>query len=174
MRFYCIATSIAFLATAAAAAALGGCGYLPSEMNGGSSKSNTELPDGVHASIVARQQFTNCNSAAKGYHRVTFKDLYNTTGDRDTPFVPSPSAPAQYDVTAYVWGSDNCSQTGRCSGGDHYWLIERGPGDEFTTWVVTPQFPRIVIQSTCRNRLKVGERFRFSFSHGKLLGFSRR
>ncbi|MFC6978037.1 hypothetical protein [Microbulbifer taiwanensis] len=40
--------------------------------------------------------------------------------------------------------------------------------------MVTPQYPRITIQSTCRDRLKVGERYRFSFSRGKLVGFSRR
>lgn len=166
MRYFDVAAALAV----AALASLSSCGYLPSEMAvPGARKSGP----GPHARIVTHRQTVNCGTPARGFRRVTFDDIYTTTGDPDIPFVEKKSAPAQFDITAYVWGSDNCSKTGRCSGGDHYWLIERGPGDDFSTWVVTPQYPRITIHSSCRGQLKVGRRYRFSFSRGELVGFSR-
>lgn len=144
-----------------------GCGYLPSEL----APKKKEKP--AHARVVAKQHTVSCGTPTRGFRKVGFDDLYATTGDLDHPFREADDTPVQYDVNAYVWGFDNCVQAGTCKGGDNYWLIGRGPGNDFTTWVVTPQFPRITIQSPCRQRLRVGERYRFSFSRGHLVGFSK-
>lgn len=144
-----------------------GCGYLPSQMAGAGKKS-----DSAHARINARKHTASCDTGARGFRNVRFRDIFITTGDRDQPFRESDRQPAQYDVNAYVWGFENCTESG-CDGG-HFFLIERGPGSDFSTWVVTPQYPRIVIESRCLKQLKVGERYRFSFSRGTLIGFSRR
>lgn len=146
-------------------AAPSGCGYLPSEL----AKPGKGKPQ-PHARVNAVQHTTSCGTPARGFRRLRFDDLYITTGDPDVPFRESSNRPAQYDVRAYVWGYGKCRG---CRGGDHYWLIERGPEGDFSTWVVTPQYPRITIQSTCSQQLKVGQRYRFSFSRGKLVGFSR-
>lgn len=144
-----------------------GCGYLPSEFSGGKKKSS------AHARVIAKQHTVSCSTPARGFKRVLFDDLYTTTSNSRHPFREADDMPAQFDVYAYVWGFDDCSSAGSCQGGDNYWLIGRGPGNDFTTWVVTPQFPRITIHSSCRKQLRVGERYRFSFSRGKLVGFSR-
>jgi len=151
----------------------GGCGYLPSELAPPEKKDEEQEKPAPRARIVAKQHTASCAAPARGFRRVQFDSLYATTGDPDRPFREADDLPAQFDVSAYVWGFDDCMRAGTCEGGDHYWLIGRGPRDDFTTWVVTPQFPRITIQSTCRERLKVGERYRFSFSRGQLVGFSR-
>ncbi len=165
MRFTGLAVAIGTLALISTS----GCGYLPSEL----AKPGEGKTRG-HARILAKQHTVSCKTQARGFRRVKFDDLYTFTDDARQPFREADNTPAQYDVSAYVWGFDNCMTGGTCTGGDHYWLIGRGPGSDFTTWVVTPQYPRITIQSTCRDRLKVGERYRFSFSRGKLVGFSRR
>ncbi|SDJ97414.1 hypothetical protein [Microbulbifer yueqingensis] len=148
--------------------AVAGCGYLPSELSGGKKPAA-----GAHARVVARPHSVSCDTPARGFRKVSFARLYQTTGDRKEPFRESADLPAQYDVDAYVWGYRKCHTGENCTAGDHYWLIERGPGDDFEVWVVTPQYPRIAIQSSCRDRLKVGQRYRFSFSRGQLVGFSR-
>lgn len=174
---------------------LSGCGYLPSEMEIPDAKESEgkeaeAKPDKAkpekaearaeprkakrtaHARIRAKPHTVDCDTPARGFQQVAFDDLYTITGDSDAPFREADDRPAQFNVAAYVWGSDRCSQYADCEQGDHYWLIGKGPRGDYRTWVVTPQFPRIPIQSTCRDKLKVGERFRFSFSHGKLVGFS--
>ncbi|SEA46796.1 hypothetical protein [Microbulbifer marinus] len=163
MRFFGLAATI----SACALVVTSGCGYLPSEMSAG--KKST-----AHARIKAKQHTVSCSTPARGFRRVKFDDLYTFTDNSEHPFQEAANTPAQYDVDAYVWGSDNCMRRGKCTGGDHYWLIGRGPGNDFSTWVVTPQFPRITIQSNCPNQLKVGRRYRFSFSRGSLVGISRR
>lgn len=150
--------------------ALSGCGYLPSEMEG-KPKSDTSKPPEASAGVAIHA--AGCEVRAKNFKLLTFDDLYDITGDPRHPFRPSANLPAKYDVRAFVWGYDNCRERGTCQHGDHYWLIRRGPEDDFTTWVVTPQFPRITIESRCKEQLKVGERYRFSFESGKLVGFSK-
>ncbi|WP_428820249.1 hypothetical protein [Microbulbifer sp. MCCC 1A16149] len=147
--------------------AMTGCGYLPSEMEPDPKAGAPKAAAGV--SIHA----ASCETRAKGYKILSFDDLYNFTDDPRHPFQPAPNLPAKYDVRAYVWGYDNCLEKGRCEHGDYYWLIKRGPEGDFSTWVVTPQFPRITIESRCKNDLKVGQRYRFSFDNGKLVGFSK-
>lgn len=184
MRFYGAITALGVLTLVS----LQGCGHLPSEMAEpeGEEAEKPESPARTetkaapqrsgrpaHARIKAKPHTVDCNSPAKGFQRVAFRDLYTETGDTDAPFREADSAPSQFDVSAYVWGYDQCTGAGTCEGGDHYWLIGNGPRGDLQTWVVTPQFPRITIQSTCDEKLEVGERFRFSFSHGKLVGFSR-
>ena len=164
MRLRGLALLLGFLTLAS----VQGCGYLPSQMSGSGKKS-----DSAHARINARMHNASCNAGARGFRNVRFRDIFISTGDPDQPFRESKQQPAQYDVSAYVWGYESCAQAG-CSGGGHFFLIEPGPRGDFTTWVVTPQYPRIVIESSCRDRLKVGERYRFSFSRGALVGFSRR
>ncbi|WP_193161810.1 hypothetical protein [Microbulbifer hainanensis] len=166
MRFPSVTTALIVIALGM----LSGCGYLPSELSTPGSDADS---GGPHARIIAIQHTASCDTPARGFRTITFDDLYATTGDPDKPFRKVASAPAQYDINAYVWGTDNCSRRGQCNGGDHFWLIERGPGSDFSTWVVTPQFPRITIQSNCRDQLKVGKRYRFSFSRGALIGISR-
>ncbi|WP_299596454.1 hypothetical protein [uncultured Microbulbifer sp.] len=149
---------------------MSGCGYLPSEMESeiGTGKSKTpEAAAGV--SIHA----ASCKTPAKGFKLVTFDDLYDVTDDPRLPFRPASNLPQKYDVRAFVWGYDNCQEKGTCQHGDHYWLIRRGPEGDFSTWVVTPQFPRITIESRCKEHLKVGKRYRLSFDNGKLVGLSR-
>ena len=163
MRLHGLALLLGFLSLVS----VQGCGYLPSQMAGSGKAS-----DSAHARINARKHTASCDTGARGFRNVRFSDIFVTTGDPDVPFRESDKSPAQYDVSAYVWGYQSCSQSG-CAGG-HYFLIERGPGGDFSTWVVTPQYPRIVIESRCRDQLKVGERYRFSFSRGTLVGFSRR
>ncbi|SHF18994.1 hypothetical protein SAMN04487965_1586 [Microbulbifer donghaiensis] len=165
MRFIGLAASIGALALAVTS----GCGYLPSEMSGARKDKS-----GAHARIKAKQHTVSCKTPARGFRRIKFDDLYTFTDNSAEPFREADNTPAQYDVDAYVWGFDNCMKRGTCTGGDHYWLIGRGPGNDFSTWVVTPQFPRITIQSTCQQQLRVGNRYRFSFSRGKLVGMSRR
>ncbi|WP_323845528.1 hypothetical protein [Microbulbifer magnicolonia] len=165
MRLFGLAATIGAFALAATA----GCGYLPSELEApGKGKS------GPHARVTAKLHTVSCTTPARGFRRVKFDDLFAFTDDSEHPFREAYNTPAQYDVNAYVWGFDNCMKRGTCDQGDHYWLIGRGPGNDFSTWVVTPQFPRITIQSQCQKQLKVGERYRFSFSRGQLVGFSRR
>ena len=149
---------------------LSGCGYLPSEMNG-DIKTDKSKPPGT-AAIVAMHT-ASCETPAKGYKLVSFDTLYEFTDDPRQPFQPSANLPAKYDVRAYLWGYDNCMAKGTCKHGDHYWLIKRGPEDDFATWVVTPQYPRITIASRCKDHLKVGKRYRLSFENGKLVGLSR-
>ncbi|MFD1217169.1 hypothetical protein [Microbulbifer celer] len=169
MRYFSVSRVFSALLLATLAGT-GGCGYLPSEMEG----VTKPKPEGKPApASTTRQHTASCDTAAKNYRVVQFDELYDTTGDPRSPFRPAPNIPAQYDVNAYVWGYDNCMQQGNCSNGDHYWLIKRGPEGDFSTWVVTPQFPRITIASTCKGRLKVGKRYRFSFKNGALVGFSR-
>ncbi|QIL91425.1 hypothetical protein GNX18_17780 [Microbulbifer sp. SH-1] len=150
--------------------ALSGCGYLPSEMEGKPKNHNSNPPEtaaGVALHAVG------CDVRAKNFKLLKFDDLYTFTNDPKHPFQPAANLPSKYDVRAFVWGYDNCKARGTCQHGDHYWLIKRGAEGDFTTWVVTPQFPRITIESRCKERLKVGERYRFSFENGKLVGFSR-
>ncbi|WGL18307.1 hypothetical protein PVT68_08435 [Microbulbifer bruguierae] len=148
--------------------ALSGCGYLPSEMEPTpKTEKSPETADGVSLHAAS------CDVKAKGYKLVDFGDLYDATSDPRHPFRPATNLPAKYDVRAYVWGYDNCMEKGQCQNGDHYWLIKRGPENDFSTWVVTPQFPRITIESRCKDRLKVGERYRLSFENGNLVGFSK-
>lgn len=182
MRFYGLAAILGVLALLSTS----GCGHLPSELAPPEKKeTETQKKEAVtqkksvtqkaaaHAHVAARPHTVSCDTPARDFRKIRFDDLYITTGDPDNPFRVSEKAPAQYDIAAYVWGSDSCVQAGTCKGGDHYWLIGRGPGDDFRTWVTTPQYPRITVQSECRQRLKVGEKYRFSFSRGKLVGFSR-
>ncbi|WP_158681557.1 hypothetical protein [Microbulbifer pacificus] len=150
--------------------ALSGCGYLPSEMEG-KPKSGKSMPPESTAGVAMHA--ASCEVRAKGYKLQTFDDLYEFTDDPRHPFQPATNLPAKYDVQAFVWGYDNCLERGTCQHGDHYWLIKRGPEEDFSTWVVTPQFPRITIESRCKENLKVGERYRFSFEGGKLVGFSK-
>ena len=164
MRLHGLALLLGFLLLVS----VQGCGYLPSQMAGAGKKS-----DSAHARINARQHTASCSTGARGFRNVRFRDIFITTGDRDQPFRESDRQPAQYDVNAYVWGYQSCAQSD-CAGGGHFFLIEQGPADDFSTWVVTPQYPRIVIASACSDKLKVGERYRFSFSRGTLVGFSRR
>ncbi|WHI51788.1 hypothetical protein P3339_02855 [Microbulbifer sp. MLAF003] len=110
---------------------------------------------------------------SQGFRPIAFDALYTFTGDERQPFQEKTSIPAQFDVEAYVWGSERCAPSAFCKRGDYYWLIGRGPGNEFNTWVVTPQYPRMIIQSPCYEWLRIGQRYRFSFSRGKLVGFSR-
>ncbi|MCK7598683.1 hypothetical protein M0G74_15500 [Microbulbifer sp. CAU 1566] len=147
-----------------------GCGYLPSEME---PKPKAEKSKAPESAAGVSLHAASCDSRAKGYQTVAFDDLYDVTGDPRHPFSPAANIPAKYDVRAYVWGYDNCGEKGTCQHGDYYWLIKRGPEDDFSTWVVTPQFPRITIESRCKGQLKVGERYRFSFDNGKLVGFSK-
>ncbi|MCA0894548.1 hypothetical protein [Microbulbifer agarilyticus] len=149
---------------------LTGCGYLPSEMDGKPKAAEAKPQD---ASAEVFNHVASCGARAKGYKLLPFNDLYVTTDDPRFPFQRASNLPRNFDVRAYVWGFQSCESLSDCNGGDHYWLIGRGPGDDFSTWVVTPQFPRITISSSCRNTLKVGERYRFSFSNGQLTGFSR-
>lgn len=170
MRLYGVAAAICALSLVF----LGGCGYLPSEMSAtASKKDDAQSRPEPHARISVKRQTVSCNTSAQNFREIPFDNLFRTTGKTRRPFVEAPDLPAQFDVYAYVWGYDNCSQAGTCESGGHYWLIGRGPGREFRTWVVTPQFPRLTIHSVCRDRLKVGQRFRFSFSRGQLVGFSR-
>ena len=149
---------------------LSGCGYLPSEME---SEIKTDKSKPPEATAGASIHAASCETRAKGYKLVTFDDLYTFTEDPRQPFQPAANLPAKYDVRAYLWGYDNCLEKGTCQHGDHYWLIKRGPEGDFSTWVVTPQFPRITIESRCKDHLKVGKRYRLSFDNGKLVGFSR-
>ncbi|WP_043320758.1 hypothetical protein [Microbulbifer sp. HZ11] len=149
---------------------ISGCGYLPSEMAPKPKATESKAPE---AAAGVNLHAASCDTRAKGYEVVTFGDLYEITGDTRDPFRPAVNIPAKYDVRAFVWGYDNCMAKGNCAHGDHYWLIGRGPEGDFSTWVVTPQFPRITIESRCKAHLKVGERYRFSFDNGKLVGFSK-
>ncbi|MBB3063236.1 hypothetical protein [Microbulbifer rhizosphaerae] len=178
MRFDGLAAILGVLALLSAS----GCGHLPSELAPPKKKESETQKETVtqkaaahanHARVAAQRHTVSCDTPARDFRKIRFDDLYITTGDPDKPFRVSEKAPAQYDIAAYVWGYDNCVQAGTCKGGDHYWLIGRGPGNDFRTWVTTPQYPRITVQSECRQRLKVGEKYRFSFSRGKLVGFSR-
>ncbi|WOX06795.1 hypothetical protein [Microbulbifer pacificus] len=147
-----------------------GCGYLPSEMDG---KPKTDKSKSPEAAAGVALHTASCEVRAKGYTLLKFDDLYEFTDDPRHPFQPAADLPAKYDVHAFVWGYDNCMERGACQHGDYYWLIRRGPEDDFTTWVVTPQFPRITIESRCKDRLKVGEGYRLSFENGNLVGFSK-
>ncbi|MFV8784288.1 hypothetical protein ACNKU7_17860 [Microbulbifer sp. SA54] len=147
-----------------------GCGYLPSEMD---PKSKTQKSKSGDEDQAVKEHTASCDVRAKGYKLASFDDLFEFTGDAREPFQPAANQPAKYDVRAYVWGFDNCMERGACNDGDHYWLIKRGPEDDFSTWVVTPQHPQITIKSRCRDKFKVGERYRFSFNNGKLVGFTR-
>lgn len=147
-----------------------GCGYLPSEMEPKPKAEKRKTGDLDMEPIV---HTASCGARARGYKRLGFDDLFVITEDREQPFAPASNLPGKYDVRAYVWGFDNCMEKGTCNHGDHYWLIKRGPEDDFSTWVVTPQYPRITIKSLCRDTLKVGERYRFSFKDGKLVGISK-
>ncbi|WP_066967297.1 hypothetical protein [Microbulbifer sp. Q7] len=149
---------------------LSGCGYLPSEMDAGAKTSKSPEP-GAAAGVVVHT--ANCETRAKGFKLLNFDDLYTVTGDPREPFRPAQNLPDTYDVQAYLWGYDNCLQKGNCQHGDHYWMIKRGPEDDFSTWVVTPQFPRITIESRCKDQLKIGKRYRLSIKNGKLVGLSR-
>lgn len=168
MRFYRVAAALGLLALVFCPA----CGYLPSDMNS-SDSDDSDSTRSTHARVKAKPHTVGCDAPARGFQRVAFRDLYTITGNPKSPFREADDMPTQFDVTAYVWGRTRCSQHESCEQGDHYWLIGKGPRGDFQTWVVTPQFPRIPIQSTCRQKLKVGEGYRFSFSHGKLVGFSR-
>lgn len=152
------------------AAFASGCGYLPSQME---PQKKTESSTGGDLDHSAKIHTSSCTTRAKGYTRLGFDDLYDITNDPQQPFKPAADVPEKYDVRAYVWGYDNCMEKGTCSHGDRYWLIKRGPGNDFSTWVVTPQYPRITIESRCKGQLKVGERYRFSFKNGNLVGFSK-
>lgn len=169
MRYFSVGRIFSGLLLASLAVS-GGCGYLPSEMEGVTKPKADEKPA---SGSTTKQHTASCDTGARKYRLVQFDDLYDITDDPRSPFHPSSNTPAQYDVNAYVWGYDNCMQQGNCTNGDHYWLIKRGPEDDFSTWVVTPQYPRITIASRCKGRLKVGERYRFSFKDGALVGFSR-
>lgn len=151
-------------------ALISGCGHLPSEM-GSKPRTSKVAPPEAAAEVVIHT--ASCSARARGYRLVAFDELYEFTDNPQQPFQRTTSAPTQYDVRAYVWGYDNCLEKGTCQHGDHYWLINRGPGNDFPTWVVTPQYPRITIESRCRDHLKVGERYRFSFKNGKLVGVSK-
>lgn len=150
--------------------ALSGCGYLPSEMEG-KPKDNDSKPPETAAGVALHT--VGCDVRARNFKLLTFDDLYTFTDNPRHPFQPAANLPGKYDVRAFVWGYDKCMERGTCQHGDRYWLIKRGAEGDFTTWVVTPQFPRITIESRCKERLKVGERYRFSFENGKLVGFSR-
>ena len=147
----------------------GGCGYLPSEMDG---KPKPDKDKKAPDASATWQHTASCGTSARRYKLVRFEDLYDATDDPRHPFSPAANLPQQYDVRAYVWGFDNCMALGNCTDGDHYWLIRRGPEDDFGTWAVTPQFPRITITSRCKGDLKIGKRYRFSFNNGALVGFS--
>ncbi|MBB5212527.1 hypothetical protein [Microbulbifer hydrolyticus] len=148
---------------------MSGCGYLPSEMEPDPKTDKSKPPEAVAGVYM---HAASCATRAKGYKLLNFEDLYDATGDPRHPFRPAAGVPNKYDVRAYVWGYDNCLEKGTCQHGDHYWLINRGPDGDFSTWVVTPQFPRITIESRCKDQLKVGKRYRLSFDNGKLVGFS--
>lgn len=165
MRIFTWTVTLAALALLSSS----GCGYLPSEMT----IAGKEKAPPPHARITGKPQVVSCNTPAQGFRPIAFDTLYTFTGDERQPFHEKSSLPAQYDVDAYVWGSERCAPRAFCKRGDYYWLIGRGPGDEFNTWVVTPQHPRMIIQSTCFEWLRVGQRYRFSFNRGKLVGFSR-
>ncbi|WP_226666652.1 hypothetical protein [Microbulbifer aggregans] len=169
MRFFrSVPVLTLFIAVFAALAT--GCGYLPSAMEP-ETKAEKSKPDETDQSVKVHT--VSCKTRAKGYNLASFDDLFVFSGDAREPFHPATGLPSKYDVRAYVWGFDNCMERGVCTQGDHYWLIKRGPEDDFSTWVVTPQFPRITIKSSCKNTFKVGERYRFSFSKGKLVGVSK-
>ncbi|MFA0811540.1 hypothetical protein [Microbulbifer epialgicus] len=147
-----------------------GCGYLPSEMTIAGKK---KAPP-PHARITGKPQVVSCATPARGFRPIAFNELYIFTGDAPQPFHEKTDLPAQFDVEAYVWGSEQCAPRAFCKKGNYYLLIGRGPGNDFDTWVVTPQYPRMIIQSPCYEWLRVGQRYRFSFSRGKLVGFSRK
>ncbi|GAA5524837.1 hypothetical protein Maes01_01396 [Microbulbifer aestuariivivens] len=165
MRFSRLAALVGILALGLTS----GCGYLPSEdtIRTGGKKSS------AHANISVKPHSVDCGTPARGFRKLPFREIFTFNNADDPPFSESSKLPAQFDVDAYVWGFEACRRTGTCGEGDQYWLIGSGPGGDFSTWVVTPQYPRLLIQSSCRNQLKVGERYRFSFSRGKLVGFSR-
>lgn len=150
--------------------AMSGCGYLPSEMEPDPKTDKSAAPDAAAGVSI---HAASCKAPAKGYKLVRFGDLFDFTDDPRHPFRPAADRPQKYDVRAFLWGYDNCLAKGTCQHGDHYWLIQRGPEEDFSTWVVTPQFPRITIESRCKEHFKVGQRYRLSFDNGKLVGLSR-
>ncbi|WP_237066918.1 hypothetical protein [Microbulbifer guangxiensis] len=164
MRFSSLAAIVGLVALAFTS----GCGYLPSEDSVRTAGKST-----AHARINVKPQTVTCGTPARGFRKLGFKEVFTFDRNADPAFAESSRLPAQFDVYAYVWGHQDCRATDSCDKGDYYWLIERGPGNDFSTWVVTPQYPHFTIQSSCRGQLKVGERYRFSFSRGKLVGFSR-
>ncbi|GAB2888172.1 hypothetical protein ACCI51_01820 [Microbulbifer echini] len=164
MRIFAWAATLAALALLTAS----GCGYLPSEMT----IVGKEKAPPPYARITGKPQVVSCAIPAQGFRPVTFDSLYTFTGSEREPFQEKTNVPMQYDVLAYVWGSERCAPRAFCKRGDYYWLIGRGPGNDFQTWVVTPQYPRMIIQSPCAERLRIGLRYRFSFNRGKLVGFS--
>ncbi|WP_295800501.1 hypothetical protein [uncultured Microbulbifer sp.] len=169
MRLFSSVPLMALIALSSAAFT-SGCGYLPSEMEP-KPKAETRRTSDIDLEPIVHS--ASCGARARGYKRLGFDDLFVFTEDQSRPFAAASDLPGKYDVRAYVWGFDNCMAKGTCSQGDHYWLIKRGPEDDFTTWVVTPQYPRITIESRCKDALKVGERYRFSFRNGKLVGISK-
>ncbi|WP_285764611.1 hypothetical protein [Biformimicrobium ophioploci] len=114
-----------------------------------------------------------CGLGAANSKLLKFDDLFEYTDDPQQPFDEKRSLPDKYDVIAYVWGKEPCTSEVPCDKGHYFWLIERGPepGEE-SIWAVTPQYPRITVQSSCTSQLKSGKRFRFSFEGDKLIGFS--
>jgi hypothetical protein len=164
VRFSSLTAIIGILALALTS----GCGYLPSE-----DTVRTAGKPSAHARISVKPQTVSCGTPARGFRTLGFKEIFTFNRSDNPAFSESGKLPAQFDVYAYVWGHQDCRKTNSCGKGDYYWLIERGPGNDFSTWVVTPQHPHFTIQSSCRGQLKVGERYRFSFSRGKLVGFSR-
>lgn len=169
MRLFSSVPLLALFALATATLA-SGCGYLPSEMEHKPKAAKRKAGDLDQPPIV---HTASCGARARGYKRLSFDDLFVFTQDQNQPFAAASNLPEKYDIRAYVWGYDNCMEKGTCKHGDHFWLIKRGPEDDFSTWVVTPQYPRITIESHCKDTLKVGERYRFSFKQGKLVGVSK-
>ncbi|WP_299942195.1 hypothetical protein [uncultured Microbulbifer sp.] len=145
-----------------------GCGYFPSEM----AIAGKEKVPPAHTRITGKPQVVSCTTPARGFPPIPFDDLYLFTSNLRRPFRENPGLPVQYDVNAYVWGGERCAPQAFCNNGDYYWLIGRGPGDDFQTWAITPHYPRMTIQSPCSEQLQVGQRYRFSFSRGQLVGFS--
>lgn len=165
MRYY----GLILTACALTLAALASCGHLPSEL----AQPKADKKPSPLARVAPKRHTVSCETPSRGFRELRFSQLFTTTEDPNHPFHESTALPPQYDVHAFVWGYDDCAAAGTCASGDHYWLIERGPEGDFPTWVVTPQYPRITIHSNCRGKLKVGEQYRFSFSRGQLVGFSR-
>ncbi|MCO1334723.1 hypothetical protein MO867_10260 [Microbulbifer sp. OS29] len=147
-----------------------GCGYFPSEMSIPGKVPAKRPPP--HARITGKPHVVSCATPARGFPSISFDDVFTFTENPRQPFRESSSLPPHFDVVGYVWGAERCTPAAFCSSGDYYQLLGRGPSGDFQTWISTPQYPRITIQSPCAKRLQVGQGYRFSFSDGQLVGFS--
>ncbi|WNZ55840.1 hypothetical protein ACJJI5_04165 [Microbulbifer sp. EKSA008] len=163
-RWALVAATVSLLTTS-------GCGYFPSEMSIPGKLPPAKRPP-PYARITGKPHVVSCATPARGFPTLSFDEVFTFTENPRQPFVESYGLPQQFDVIAYVWGAERCTPAAFCNYGDYYQLLGRGPRGDFATWISTPQYPRITIQSPCGQRLKVGQGYRFSFSDGQLVGFS--